>query len=257
MGRHWIHPGDELKGMCYGDSKLYTVEKRQGDRTHMVVTYRVAAGRVLELLDTTGVGPRALQPRTDQYGRYVYVPHSDNGCVLVLQWTGKKLLVSKTLTCVTNVLSISVTLSRSLYVISETRSTVFVVDVTLDRVTAEITSPDSPQATVPHLVATLGDLVAVCNGDTSVAVCHSGNCRPSKAMPCPDDFEKVVSMTTDGHSHFVLTDKSRVVLVMDVNGNVIRKIGVPPEFRSPVDSIVVEGQIWVGCRFGDIAVLST
>ncbi len=241
--------------MCYDNWRLYTVEERKEDESYRLAVYSVTDQDTVTLLHTLDLEGDAWDPRVDRQSGQVYIPCQSRG-VCVVSYDGSKLVPVTTLRCVGRADSLAVVSTNTLYVCDRVSGTVYLVDVTQDRVTATLQPPQEVRGKEPHYIAVLGDTILVGYGYNLVIYRH-GVPTPGKLIPRPQGLESVTGLTTDHHSSFLASDaESDTVYVLDVGGNLTHTIPIPGD-RKPGDCTVVGGQLWVGCWNGHIIVMSS
>lgn len=123
-------------------------------------------------------------------------------------------------------------------------------------VTARLHAPPGIIRPYSSHIAVVGDLILVEYAGPYLVIYRHGIPTPGTLIPRPHGLQSVNSLSTDNHSHFLVSDGgSRAVLVLDLSGRLIHAIHIPQN-RAPEDCIVVGEQLWVICRNGDIVVMS-
>ncbi len=151
---------------------------------YILAAYSVTNG--VTLLDIMDLEGDANEPRVDRHSGQVYIPCKSHG-VCVVRYDGCKLVPVRTLKCVGRAYTLAVVSSDILYVCDLDRETVFLVNVTQDRITARLEEPREVKGArpknVPCRVAVLGDtLVVVYTGPRLVTYQHSVP-TPGKLLP--------------------------------------------------------------------------
>ncbi len=249
---HRIQAEGHLRGMCYFRGRLYIVE-----RYRRLAVYSVTNQNTVTLLDTLDLNA-AGHPRVDHQSGRVYIPCEGRG-VCVVRYDGSKLVLVTTLRCVEVANALAIVSPDTLYVGDWQHCTVFLVDVTKDRVRDRLQIPQRIARHSLMYLAFLGDTVLLnFYRDGKLVLCtyrHSVP-TPCKVLHSPDKLQYVSGLTTDHQSSFLATDgTTRTVYVLGVSGSLTHTIPVPGD-REPWDCTVVEGQLWVGCNKGVIVMSS-
>ncbi len=249
-----IQAGDRLCGLCCDDSKLYCVERRLGTSWLAVYDISSTGDGNLPLLDRVGVrgADWDCHPRVDSSHR-VYVPCGRGG-VRVFRWEGGRLLPARTpLVCVAKARILAVNAFDSLYVVGS--DTISLVNVSTDAVIRQLDRPDQVGYDRPYYVSVLGETALVCYGDNTLVTYHSDNPSPGQVLQTPPGLGYVYSITTDGHSSFLVTD-SDSVFVLDATGDLRHRVQ-PGIHSGPLyDCAVVQPHLWLGYYEGPIAMMS-
>ncbi len=260
-----IQAEDELLGMCYFSKRLYTLETCRpagyGKYGLLLAVYSVTDKDTMALLDTLDLKVDVemhnddvynFQPRVDLQTGKVYIVCGHHG-VCVVRYDGSKLVPVTTLRCVGEAVSLAVVSPDTLYVCDRDSKAVCVVDVNQDKVTDRL--QERLLLTLSH-IAVLGDSVLMAGWDGDMFIYRHGISRHERPTILPVRLD-VRALTTDHHSSFLLADSwSGTVCVLDINGNLTHTIPIPRS-RSPQDCTVVEEQLWVGCKTGDVIVMSS
>ncbi len=252
-----------MLGLCYIGSWLFAGEVRRevetGGYSYSLTVYRIQRdSEDITLLDRLelGRGAWAVCPRGDHHNRRLFVPCCESG-VAVARLDGDRLVRERTLTCVSNAVSVAVMSPDTVYV--GDGSSIRVVHIRDDRIMSTLMKPHIVRHDRPVRLAVLGVNVMVSYGltDPTLVVYHRDEPAPVRMIPCPLGLEYVSAVSTDCHSDFLLTDRlTKTVFVFDVSGNLRHTVKIDNEKR-PVDCAVVNGQLWVGCLFGDILIMSS
>ena len=254
----------ELCGLCYTDGKLYTAEQGQGSNA---LTYTLAVYKVhndsgdITLVDRLALtnlwlrymfsgDPLFLCLRVESHSQCVFLPIFGRG-VLVVHLDGDRLARKKILTCVPWASGVAVISPSTVYVCDDRR--VHIVDVRGDRTVSYL---ENPKGMLPQQVAVLCDTVLVNSIDVhTVALYLHGSLTPVRVISFPTRLRSAI--TTAGQRHFLITDyNTKLVFVIDDSGNLSCKVNIDSESRA-VDCVVVNRQLWVGCRNGDIIIMSS
>lgn len=248
--------------MCYLSGMLYSTERRweAGSARYRLAVNSVSDWDTLALLDTLDLHLQDAyrQPRVDRQTGRIYIPCMSRG-VRVVRYDGIKLIPVTTLRCVWEAASLAVVSSDTLYVSDWDIDTVSVclVDVLQDKVITRLQAPKEVSDRRAGHIAVLADTVLVDYGGKNLVTYRHGVPTRGKMLPQPQGLRSVTALTTDHHSSFLLTDVvSRSVYVLDISGNLTYTIPLPGN-RWPLDCTVVGRQLWVGCRNGDITVMSS
>ncbi len=250
--------------MCYCDGSLYTSERRRlvgSDRvSHSLAVYQVQddSGDItlLDRLELWTGKDWYVCPRVERHSRRVFVPCGDIG-VIVAHLDGDKLVRGRTLNCVREPVSMDVMSPDTVYIQNVVDSSIHAVDVRDDRITSTLEMPDAVKDELPNRLAVLGDTIMVNYTDNTMVVYRHGSPAPVRVVPHPNGLQIVTAVSTDGHSHFTVTDwKAKSIFAMDFNGN-LRHTVIIDNAYTPWDCAVVNGQLWVGCVGGDIVIMSS
>ncbi len=247
-----------MLGMCYFSRKMYTTEQRRvvGSPSYRLAVYDVTDQDTLTPRDTLHLNQEPGHIDVDRQSGRVYIP-CDNHGVYVARFDGSKLVPVTILGCVGEAVSVAVVTRDTLYVCNWASKTVCLVDATQDRVTMRLHPPPEVRGENPWDIAVLGDTVLVVYVGGSLVLYRHGVPRAGKVLPKPHVLMNVYALTTDNHSSFLLSDfGSKHVYVLDISGNLTHTIPIP-EDRRPRGCIVVGGQLWVGCKYGEIIVMSS
>ncbi len=202
--------------------------------------------------------PRSVRPHVDHHSLRVFVSAYDRG-VFIARLIGERLIRERTLTCVKPAHHVDVMSLDTIYVSDYDSHSVRVVDVKDDKITSTLETPDTVRDELPVSLAVLGDSIIVgyaYPGTKLVAYSH-GSPTPVRVIPNPWGMQNVNSISTDCHSHYIVTDNiNKSVLVIDVSGNLRHKVNFDTESEMR-DCIVVNRQIWLGCDNGEIVIMSS
>ncbi len=258
---HRVQAGDRVTGMCYFRGNLYTIETKgpYDDREFRLAVYSVINQDTVTLLDTLDLAVEgAGRPHIDRQNGCVYIPCVSSG-VCVVRYDGSRLVPVTTLRCVDDALSVAVVSTGTVYVSNLSNTTVKLVDVAQDRITAKLKLVGDISSGA-H-VAVLGDTLVVASKG-ALTFYHINCPTPIKAkvhsMDAWDEERRrpVWHLTTDHHSSFLMVyGRSNLVDVFDISGNLTHTISIPGN-RESSTCTVVGGQLWVGCNNGDIIVMS-
>ncbi len=259
--------GYQLMGLCYSEGCLYVVErlmKESGRYSVSLTVYTVQSdsGHITRLDTLTLPGGQwrwSLRPRVDRHSRRVFVPCEKSG-VIVAHLNGDKLVRERTLTCVSDAVSVDVMPPDTLYVgdWSSDSSKVHVVDVRDDRIMSTLETPDTARDEVPWNMAVLGDNVMVGYGDLALVVYRHGSPAPVRVIPHPEGLSEVSVVSTDCRSNYIVADReTRSVFIIDNNGELRHTVNIPDTDNRLWDCVLVNRQLWVGCLNGDCAIMSS
>ncbi len=216
--------------------------------------YSVTDQDTVTVLDTLDLDGDASQPCVHHQSVRVYIPCGHHG-ISVVRYDGSKLVLVTTLRCVSEAENLAVVSPDTLYVCDGDSRTVCLVDVTQDRVTGRLQKLVGMKRQSPWHVAFLAETVLVDYGDGGLVTYRHGVPTSGKVLPRLHGLRWVSGLTTDLHSSFLLFD-SRALYVLDISGNLTHTISISGD-REPADCTVVWGQLWVGCKNGDIIVMSS
>ncbi len=263
--RHRIQQGNELRGLCCYNQRLFTVERRDG--SDLLCMYWVT-GQGATLLDTVTLKVWTQYPeRDDWYSRVdghrqeVYIPAGYRG-LSVVSWEDNRLTTQRSLECVGWCWGVGVMSSHTLCVCDWGRGSVSVVSVPDDTVTATLGKPEEVRDKKPRKIAVLGDSILVWYEDRNLVVYENGVSSPGTMVNWVAGLQSVWGMSSDGVSRFLVCDgNSKTVFILDASGKLCDKIKVDTGTRVFVrkevcDSTMVDGKLWVGCYSGDIVVMS-
>ncbi len=261
--RRITQAGYWLEGLCYSNGALYVGDRREvksGGHSYSLAVYFVQSGDIT-LLDRLELGTGywwPLSPRVDRHSRRVFVACGDSG-VTVARLDGDRLVRERTLTCVRDAVSVDVMSADTAYVGDRDSHNVCVVDVRNDRITSTLETPDSVKGKTPYSLAVLGDSVMVRYGypNTTLVVYSHGSHGLVRVIPNPGGLQFVSAVSTDCHSNFLVTDiRTESVFVMDASGNLRHSVNISAG-SGPVDSAVVNRQLWAGCDNGNVVIMSS
>ncbi len=250
-----------MGGLSYSDGCLFICELQYepefGFRQSLAV-YQIGNEDItlLDRLELGSVGRLTLVcPRVERHSRRIFTPCHERG-VTVACLDGDRLVRERTLTSVRNVVSMDVMSPDTVYVCDGAR--VHVVDIRNDRKTSTLEKPYTVRKVQPRSLAVLDDSVLVCCGGTGTLVTYRhGSTTPVRVVPHPGGLQIVTCASTDYQGHFLLTDDdTKSVFVMDVHGNLCHKININTDSATQ-DCAVVQRQLWVGCKSGDIVIMSS
>ncbi len=264
MGKRKIQAGGMLCGLCCTADWLHIVEGRQVESSGYswsLAVYQVDSDSGdITLLDRLELemGEQRLSvcPRVDRHSWRVFVPLRGSG-VTVARLDGDRLIRHKTLTCVRDAVSVDVKSPDEVYVSDWSSRSVYIVNVRDDRITSVLEKPETVSDEWPRRLAVLGDSVMVGYTGSILVVYHHGSPAPVRVIPRPAGLGEVIAISTDWHSNFLLTDyDTSCLFAMDVDGNVRHKVNIDSDSMTE-DCAVVRRQPWVGCRNGDIVIMSS
>ncbi len=261
-GKQCIETGHRLVGMCCVESKVYAVEQSLTDWSHRLTMYHVSEECAIKQLDVlqitvANVGGYASiwQPRPDRQGEYVFVPFEGRG-VLIVHWDGSKLVLEKTLTCIKEVSSAAAISSHTLYACDVNTHRICTVDMKNDVITSHLEPPPGMSNDKPYRLAALGDTVLVCYVTNKLALYRPARSAQGVLIDSPNAIRRVLGVTTDRHSHFLITDRDAcAIFVMETDGMHVASIDCGDSW--PRDCAVVRGQLWVAGKGGGFTVMSS
>ncbi len=215
--------------------------------------YQVA-GQEIALRDTLIVED-GWYPRVDGHTQQVYVASSSK-CVSVVSLEDNRLKPQGHLTSVGMCYSLGVLSPDTLCACDQNSGTVSVVRVTDDTVTATLRKSAWVRDEGAKKTAVLGNTLLVCYQDSNLVVYENGVSSPGTMVTRPEGLQSVQNMSSDGVSRFFVCDwKSKAVFILDVSGKLCEKINIDTDSKV-YDCTVGDGKLWVGCRNGDIIVMS-
>ncbi len=178
--------------------------------------------------------------------------------VKVARLDGDRLVREKTLTCVSEPISVDVLSPDTVYIGDMER--VHVVDVRDDRIMLTLEKPDPVELHEdPYRLAVLGNTVMVFYGNLAggLVVYSHGNSVPVRVITHPEGLQSVSAISTDCQRHFLLTDQfADSVFVIDASGNLCHTVNTGTDGRL-IDCGVVNKQLWVGTSSGHIIIMSS
>ena len=270
--RRVTQAGDDLRGLCYSEGRLYVVEgrRRSGRYSINLTVHSVQSdsGHITRLDTLTvltglgeGYGLPSLCPRVDRHSRRVFVPCRDSG-VIVARLDGDRLVRERTLTCVRRAISVDVMSPDTVYVGDIFSGSVHVVSITDDRIISTLDKPDTVRGDRPYSLAVLGDSVLVGYGHSTLVVYRHGSPAPVRVIPRPGGLDHVRTVSTDCRSNYIVTDTRTIsVFIIDSNGDLKHTVNIPDTSKYTngrlEDCAVVNRQLWVGCSNGDIVIMSS
>ncbi len=259
-----LQAGYRLRGLCYSEDCLYVVEWEEAGRFSLRLTvHRVQSdsGHITRLDTLTGLWESgclwSVCPRVDRHSRRVFVPCLDSG-VTVARLDGDRLVRETILTCVWDATSVDVMSPDTVYVGGMNSRSVHVVDIRDDRIISTLEKPDAVRAEWPYSLEVLGDSVMVWYARQTLVLYRYGSPAPVRVVPRPGGLERVTAVSTDCRSNYIVIDRvTRSMFIIDNTGELRQKINIPDTDIRPRDCAVVKRQLWVGCRDGDIVILSS
>ena len=256
--RHEISKGEKLRGLCYDDSKLFCVEKSSYCSANWLTVYGINVWDHT-LLHTVLLRGAAGCPRADSNTHTVYVPCRWH--ITVYRWQDGELFHLKTLSCVASAYSVAVGSVDHVFVCDVANRRVCLVNVSTDTVIRWLQRPDQAGSDPPQHVAALDDTVLVCYGRKTLVTYRSDSSNPDRVyevLQIPKEMGEVTSMTTDGHSSFLVTyEWSDSVFVLDGQGHFYHRI--PTDGGEYLrDCAVVNSELWLAYyNPGQIAVMTS
>ncbi len=269
--RRITQAGYHLQGLCYGDGWLYAGERHELKLgrfsyrvSHSLAVYLVQrdSGEItlLDRLELTGWKFEvevSMCPRIDRHSRRVFIPCGLSG-VTVAHLDGDRLVRERTLVCVREAANVDIMSSDTVYVGDRDSRSVHVVDVRNDRITSTLAKPDTVRDRWPSSLAVLGDSVIVSYGASgpSLVVYRHGSPTPVRVI-IPTEEQSVGAVSTDWQHNILLTNREiESVFVTDISGRLCHTVNIAT-YSGPVDCAVVNRQLWVGCYYGDIVIMSS
>ncbi len=273
-----------LFGFCFDDSKLFCVERRlevprnawlQRPKSksvepqppvqrHLLTMYSINGDGDLSLSLMSSVELRDVEmichPRVDN-AHQVYVPCWTAGIVTIFRYEGGRLQPARDpLTCVEAPTCLSFDAAGTLYVCDNASKFVCLVNVSTNTVIRRLDKPALVGDYKPRRLSVLGRVVLVCYGANTLVIHNVDSPTPGQVLHTPEGLREVSSITTGGHSNFVVTGKwpgSHYVYVLDRAGHLLYKVRPHGERVSGyVDCAVVQSQLWLGYTNGYIAVMT-
>ncbi len=112
---------------------------------------------------------------------------------------------------------------------------------------------------MPRDIAVLGDAVMLSYKDIlcpTITLHKHGLSSYGSNITLPEGLKSVSAISTDGLSRFLVCDgDNRAVFVLDMEGKVCDKISIDTD-NEVCDCGVGDKELWVGCRNGDIVIMS-
>ncbi len=215
--RYCIKVGAQLYGLCCDDKKLYCIEGWYKDREVWLTVYSIEPGitepQLLDSVQVKNMGDwheRCASHSVQKQSDHIYISHPQG--VLIFRYEGIRLELIKTLNCLGWVYCVAAC-STDTEVICGYGTSVFLVDVTKD---ISIRQFDKPLG-AEHM-SVLGKTVLVCHGDKTLVIYTIDGSGPGRILRITEGMEKVSSITTDGHSRFLILH-SKYISVLDEEGN--------------------------------------
>ncbi len=270
--RRVTQAGDDLRGLCYSEGRLYVVEgrRRSGRYSINLTVHSVQSdsGHITRLDTLTVLDERvwllSLCPRVDHHSRRVFIPCPYS--VTVTRLDDNRLVRERGLTCVRDPISMDIMSPDTLYVGDGGSDNVYVVNITTDRKISTLQKPDTVRARVrgkePGSLAVLGDSIMVGYGNSTLVVYRHGSPAPVRVIPRPGGLDHVRTVSTDCRSNYIVTDTRTIsVFIIDSNGDLKHTVNIPDTSKYTngrlEDCAVVNRQLWVGCSNGDIVIMSS
>ncbi len=195
------------------------------------------------------------QPRVDRLSRYIYVPCGKAGIqVFSCEDDGlTRVLTLKCVPCPTNVAVVSI---DRLVVYDRASGCICLVNLATGSVITSLHRPAQVKHGAAVYLSVLGETGLVCYGENTLVTfkCRGDNLIPGEVLQPRQERWTVTSITTDGHSSFVITDWFGSMLFL--NDKLLSHKIDPSIFRSK-DCAVVQSELWVGDRSGVITVLKS
>ncbi len=264
IGRFRIPRCEELWGFCSDNYHLYSVE--DGNRSLSLYSslfmYDISKPRTrrIPVLDKVihqtrpGVVDAVGPPRIDRQSKRIYVPCGESG-VMILRLE-KARFVARQLKCVTRAVSVAAHTLDTIFVCDSSESSVKVVSKVGDTVIRRLKSPAETRHETPWHVAVLNTTVLVCYGKNTLVKYATDVPTAGELLGTPAGLISVSSITTDGHSSFLVTDSDGdSVFILDEQGNLRHRIRTGT--GDVQDCAVVGSQLWLGYRYGEISVMAS
>ncbi len=284
---------DRLAGFCCDDSKLYCVEQQQRQQwnaTYWLTVYeirddmsttRYGGLRLLDRISVEGLSENC-QPRVDRISGRVYVPYEADGVGVFHFMNGHFMSAGFRVRCV-KAAGVTVHGQDSVFASDIKSGTVCQVSVSEDIVIRHTPATFSCVYYIPKMrplkekyklskvmeqectkvpripfhVSVLGETVLV-NYDKNTLVMYHSDC-PGQKLKASEKVLKVSSITTDGHSNFLVTDEEAdSVFVLDREGKYRDKIqpNLGKHSWGLQDCAVFQAQLWLGYKDGSLVVMS-
>ncbi len=211
------------------------------------------------LLDRMELGTGVFWPAcpcVENHSKRVFVPCENRG-VTVARLESGRLIRETTLTCVSNAISVDAVSPDTIYVCDIDMRSVLVIDVRDDSITSMLNNPEKDRG-APRQLAVLGDCVMVSYESGTLAIYRHGSPGCLKVIPWNGGMVGKAILSTDCQHHFlVIKPLSKCVYVRDVSGNLRHTVNIDSDDSPPRFCAVVNRQLWVGCRDGDIVIMSS
>ncbi len=206
----------------------------------------------LSLIDKVKVGivPWYCRPLVDSSHR-VYVPRGESGVRVFRCQDGRLLSARDPLKCVRDARSVCVYTADIVFVGDWGTRSVCLVNVSTDTVIRRL---ERPVRDDPCQMFVLGQTVLVCYGDNTLVTYRSDSWTPGRVLQTPEGLDEVTSITADSHSSSFLVTGRHGVYVL--NDNLIWH-RIYTEVLELMGCAVVQSQLWLGYREGDIAALTS
>ncbi len=256
-GKRKIQTGCAIRGLCYSDDTLYTVEQLHESNRCCLVAYKVHhdGGDITKLdsIELEVLLPLSICPRVEHHTQRVFIP-GDSGVTVARLHQGR-LVKDTTLTCVRDAAGVDFISHVTAYVSDYAGPSVRVVDVGADKITSTLETPDRVRNERPDTLAVLDDRVMVGYSSGCLVIYNHGSPAPATVVPQADEPIHPRSISTDRQRHFLITySKPNAVFVFDVSGNIRHALKIDTDSMA-IDCAVINGQLWVGCLNGDVIML--
>ena len=254
-----------LRRICHHDNKLYCYVQliEEHKIKYLLTVYDTSGcGGTLRLLDSVQV--ECTRSRfnkglaVDKWTHRVYV--SCDTEVLIFRWEDNGLVRVGTLRCVKDCGDITVNSAETVFICDNTyrHERVCLIDVVTDTVISELEKPIGLGLffDASH-VSVLGQTVLVCYANNCLATYRRDSTTSPHVLQRPEGLTDISSITTDGHSSFLVTDqREKCMFVFDEQGYFCHKIDIDiMKGRQRVllaGCAVISSQLYVGCNFEQI-----
>lgn len=167
-----LRPFCQLDGFCLDDNRLYcTITEDVLERGVDGADYRsrlrmyelMSKAAKMRLLDDFKMNTPELRlvPRVDTRSHLVYVPCWNLGTQVFRCDDNDRLVIVKTLTCVTNALCLSVDAAGTVLIGDATNKQVCLIDGTMNRVMRKLPKPKGLGATSPRCISATKEQILV------------------------------------------------------------------------------------------------
>ena len=248
---------DELWGLCSDGRKLYCVESEKHSFKSSLMAYNISGPRaerkLLDYVDGRWFSRASGHPRIDRQSHRIYIPCGEDG-VNVFRWQNNT-LIGRTMRCMARAVSVAVNSVDTLFVCDNKERSVYLIQKSTDSVIRELRRPTQLEHETPWHVSVLAKTVLVCYGSNTLVKYPSDVPTAGELLQAPDGLVNVSSITTDGHSSFLVTDSDGdSVFILDEQGHLRHRIRTGTgEIQ---DCAVVGSQLWLGYRYGEIGVMA-
>ncbi len=233
------------------------MEEESDETSHSLCMYPIT-GQGLSPMSTIRVKEGTKYPRVDGHKQRVYIPRCDvyNEGVSVASWADRQLRPQRTLECVGSCYSVAVISPHTLCACDVDDHAVRVVKVTNGTVTSNMMKPKGLTYSTPKRTAVLGDNILIWYTDDNLVVHGNGVSSPGTIVDMPPGLQMVKGMSSDGESRFFICNgPGRTVFILDMNGKLCVKVKINTD-SNVQDCTVMDRKLLVGCKNGDIVVMS-